>query len=216
LKAGTPSETASTPVSAAHPDANARRSRKRPMPSSPGACGSYGCSGRKSKIAPRAPYHDEQVRRRREELAGFADAAEVRERDEHHRRHAEPYAIAEQHGERGGDGRDAGGHAHRHRQHVVDQQRGGADQPGNDAEVVLRDDVRAAAARVREDRLAVRRDDDRDEGGDAHADRQRVAQRGRAREDQHEQDFLGRVGDGGERVGGEDRKRDGLAEALVA
>ena len=42
LKAGTPSETASTPVSAAQPEAKARRSRKSPTPSSPGGCGGVG------------------------------------------------------------------------------------------------------------------------------------------------------------------------------
>ena len=38
LNAGTPSETASTPVSAVHPEENARSSSRSPMPSSPGGC----------------------------------------------------------------------------------------------------------------------------------------------------------------------------------
>src|SRR5437899_1486597 len=56
LNAGTPSETASTPVSAVQPEENARRIRKSPTPSSPGGCCGYGASGMKSKIAPSPPY----------------------------------------------------------------------------------------------------------------------------------------------------------------
>ena len=55
LKAVTPSDTASTPVSAAQPDEKALRMRNSPTPSSPGRCGRYGASGRKLKIAPRMP-----------------------------------------------------------------------------------------------------------------------------------------------------------------
>ena len=56
LNAGTPSETASTPVRAVQPEENARRIRKSPMPSRPGGCCTYGASGRKLKIAPSPPY----------------------------------------------------------------------------------------------------------------------------------------------------------------
>ena len=55
LKAGTPSETASTPVRAAHPEAKARRIRNRPTPSSPGGCASYGAFGSRLKTAPNTP-----------------------------------------------------------------------------------------------------------------------------------------------------------------
>ena len=48
----------------------------------------------------------------------------------------------------------------------------GGDQAGDVAEVVARDDVRAAAARVRVDRLLVRDRDDREQCGDGDGDRQ--------------------------------------------
>src|SRR5438034_218206 len=117
---------------------------------------------------------------------------------------------------RASGGLNAGTQAHRHGQDIVDEERGRADEPGHDAEVVLRDDVGAPATRIREDRLAVRRNNDGDERGDADSDRQGVAERCRPGEDQHEENLLGRVRDGGERVRGEDGKRGGLAEALVA
>ena len=56
LNAGTPSDTASIPVSAVHPAEKARKKRNKPIPSRPGGCGSYGASGRKSKTAPATPY----------------------------------------------------------------------------------------------------------------------------------------------------------------
>ena len=45
LKAGTPSETASTPVSAAQPDAKARRTRKSVSSCAPGDAGRAACAG---------------------------------------------------------------------------------------------------------------------------------------------------------------------------
>jgi hypothetical protein len=107
-------------------------------------------------------------------------------------------------------------HAHGDRQYVVDQQGRARDQTGRHSEVVLADDVRAAALRIRPNRLAVRAHDDRDQNGDGDADRDRVAQGDCAGQDQDEQDFFGRVRDRGERVRGENRERRRLAEALVA
>ena len=158
---------------------------------------------------------DEEVRRRREELPGLPDAAQVDDGHDHHRRHAQHDAVAEQPRHRRGDGGDAGRDAHRHREHVIDQEGGAGDQRGVRPQVVLGDDVRPAAFGVGADRLTVRGHDDGDEGGDGDADRQRVGQRRRAGEDQHEQDFLGGVRGGGERVGGEDGEGGGLGEAFV-
>src|SRR4029453_455301 len=84
---------------------------------------------------------------------------------------------------------------------------GAGHQSGGHAQVVLADDVGAAALRVRADRLAIRRHDDRDQDRDRDADRNRVAERDGAGQNQDQQDFFGGVCDGGERVGGEDRER---------
>ena len=67
--------------------------------------------------------------------------------------------------------RDARGDAHRHREDVVDQQRGCRDQGGHLAEIFLRDDVGATAARIRVERLAIRKDDDRENRGDDRGNR---------------------------------------------
>src|SRR3989338_9809265 len=83
-------------------------------------------------------------------------------------------------------------------------------------EIVLGHDVGAATLRVRADRLPVRADDDGDQDRDGAPDGKRVAQRDRARQDQHEEDLLGRVRDGRQRVGREGRERGGLAESFVS
>ena len=119
----------------------------------------------------------EQIRRCGEQLAGLTDPPEVRRRDGADREQTEGDAIGKHARQRRGDGGDAGGNAHGDRQDVIDQQRGRGHQAREDPEVVLGDDVRAPAFRVRANRLAVRADDDGDEQRDGNADRQRIAQR---------------------------------------
>ena len=116
------------------------------------------------------------------------------------------------------DGGDARGDRHRDGEDVVDEQRRAGDQRRVLAEVLAADDVAAAAARVGEDRLPVRRDDDREQDRDRDADRdERVeAEReARAADRDDEEDLLGRVRGRGDGVGREDRERDGLRDPLV-
>src|SRR2546425_4653302 len=61
-------------------------------------------------------------------------------------------------------------------------------------------------------RLPVGADDDRDQDRDRDRDGERVAQRGAPGEDQDEEDFLGRVRHGGQRIGGEDRSEEHTSE----
>ena len=144
---------------------------------------------------------NEEVRRDREDAARLADASQVpdhQQRDESERQlHAVDVPVGECRCER----RDARRDADRHRQDVVDQQRAGGDERRHFAEVVLRDDVRAAARRVRVDRLAIGEDHDRQNRCDHERDRAREAERRGADEHQHAEDFLGRVRDRRQRVG---------------
>ena len=113
---------------------------------------------------------------------------------------------------------DAAGDAHRDGEDVVDEQGRAGDQRRDRAEVLLGDDVGAAAARVGEDRLAVAGDDDRQQDGDDQRDRHQVVERRHADaglHGEHQDDLLGGVGGGGDRVAGEDRQRDLLGDALV-
>lgn len=101
LKAGTPSETASTPVSAAQPDANARRTRKGVRSCAAGMAGPHHLRQRVPAEGPAdesvddqdAEAGDEQVSRQRKELAGLAKAPEVGERDQGDERHADDDAV---------------------------------------------------------------------------------------------------------------------------
>ena len=74
------------------------------------------------------------------------------------------------------DGGDAGRDRHRHGEDVVDQQRRAGDERRALAEVLAAHDVGAATARVGEDRLAVRRDDDREQDGDDDRDRDELVE----------------------------------------
>ena len=159
---------------------------------------------------------DEEVRGRRKEPSRLSHAAKVRERDPGDAKHAEDDAIGMEWRKRRRQRRDAGRDGHRHGQDVVDQQRRRRGECRRDADVVLRDQVGATAVRIGRDGLAIRDHDDRQQDRDPDGDRQRVAERGVPGQDQDEQDFLGRVRDGGERVGREDRERDGSAEPFVS
>jgi hypothetical protein len=87
-------------------------------------------------------------------------------------RHAQRYLPRSERGHRGGQRRDAGRDRNGHRQHVVDQQRGGGRERRVLADVVLGDEISAASLRVGRHRLAVGGDDDGQQGGDAERDRQ--------------------------------------------
>ena len=88
LKAGTPSEIASTPVSAAAPELKARRMRRIPSASPPASAVSHSAGGVYSGIVPVASTEDAdadhgkdrddvEVGRRHEDRPRLADAAQV-------------------------------------------------------------------------------------------------------------------------------------------
>ena len=62
---------------------------------------------------------------------------------------------------------------HGHGEDVVGEQRRGRDEPRHRPEIVLRDGVRAAAARIGEDRLAIRQPDEHQQPDDDRRDRER-------------------------------------------
>ncbi len=158
---------------------------------------------------------DEHVRRRGEQQPRLAHATEVA--GDEHRDHREPERdpVGRERGDRGGDGGDPGGDRHGDGEDVVEHQPGGGDEPGDQTEVVGGDDVRAPAAGVRADRLAVGEPDDDHQHEDRERDDPRVAERRGPAEREHDEHRFGAVRHGGERVGGEHRQRDQLAHALL-
>ncbi len=225
LNAGTPLEIASTPVTAAPPEANACRIRKRPIApvvSATSAGMGSGCRSPASDLArPDAEeqehHHDEEVGRDGEHPPGLPHPPQVAPGDDPDERDREPDAVRVEPRDGGRDRGHAGRHRDRHREDVIGQQRDPGQLRGQEPEVVLRDDVGATGARVGLDRLAVGEQEDRQHGQDAerdrHDDRERQARP--TRRDRDLQDLLGRVGDRGEVVAREDRERGGLAEPLV-
>ena len=136
--------------------------------------------------------------------------------------------VALQGGQGGGDGGDARGHRHGHREDVVDEQRGSRGLGRGLAQVLLGDDVGAAAARVFDDGLAVAEGEDHQQevmpratGTESPKIRRGRGPRRRAApavaqgRGQGGHDLLGGVGHRGERVGGEDRQGDRVADLGV-
>ncbi len=219
--AGTPLEIASTPVSAAQPDEKARASRKiiAAWEMSPLVAGcrvddlvgtlhvGQGALGGADGAVHRHPddAEHEAVGGDREERARLPDAAQVQggEHHHHHDRHGR-LVPGERRDGRGGV-LHARGHRHRDRQHVVDEQRGRDGHAGVLAEVDLGDLVVAAAAGVGVHVLAVRRHHGQHHHGDGQADLPAVDVRRGARDREHDEDLVRRVGHRGQRVAGEDR-----------
>ena len=159
----TPFAIASTPVSAVEPDANARSTTKSvtaPVPAGERmrrdrAAGRLTVAlrrGRRRRATSIAV--DEAVRREREEEARLAHAAQVDERDQHEASERQPDLVRCQrrsddviakNARRDGDGDG---------EHVVDEQRRRRDEARQRAEVLARDDVRAAARSRRRGRSA--------------------------------------------------------------
>ena len=145
--------------------------------------------------------NDEEVGRHREDVARLPDAAQVADGQDREKREAHLDAIRIELWKRRRDREDAGGDADRDRQRVVHQQRRRRNQPGGRPDVLLRDDVGAAAGRVGVNRLPIGEGDDRQQRRDDEADRHRVDERAHARDDERGQDEVGRVGDRRQRVG---------------
>ncbi len=177
------------------------------------------------EVAPEAEPDDrehrdhEPVGRNGEHRPALLHPAQVHQRDEGHHGQGESHPVGIRPGKSAGDGRDAGGHAHCHRQHVVHQQ-GGARHLGRQlAQVLLGHDVGAAAAGVGEDGLPVADGEDRQQqhDPDRHGPRPGQHRRPEGRHGhvgpQGGHDFAGGVGHGGEGVGAEHRQGDGIADA---
>ena len=103
---------------------------------------------------------DVAVGRRGEDPSRLAHAAQVGHRQPDQEHHGGAHPVVAQRGDGGRDGGRPRGDRDGDGQRVVDQQRRPGDQAGQDAEVVLADDVGAAAVGVGVDRLAVAEDHD--------------------------------------------------------
>ena len=117
----------------------------------------------------------------------------------------------------GDDGRHAGRDRHRHGEDVVDEQRRACHQRRVAAQVVATDQIGPAAARIGEDRLAIRRDHERDENRNDDRDGYQPGEpecEARAPDRGDEQDLFGGVRRRGQRVRREHRQRDELGEAV--
>ena len=163
---------------------------------------------------------DVDVGGHREDPARLLDAAQVRQADAHDEDQPQRDAVLLQVLERRDrhDGGDTGRDRHCDGEDVVDQQRRTRDERRVLTEVLAADDVAAATARIGEDRLAVRRDDDREQDRDGDADRDERVQperEARSADRDDEEDLLRRVRGGRDRVRREHRERDGLRNPLV-
>ena len=159
------------------------------------------CKARQADYNRDVHHHDEEVGRDGEDRPGFLDAAQIDEHDEHHQRDGDPDPLRIERRKRGSDLRDTRRDRDGDRQDVIGEQRRAGRLCGQLAQVIARDDVGAAAAGIRVDRLLVRQGQDGEQDDDPDGQRHRKGQPGhaRARKDQHQ--FLGRVRDRGHRIG---------------
>ena len=227
LNAGTPLEIASTPVSAAEPEEKPFSSRKtsaKPVSDVSACmwklalCGLHvGADDEFDQPGEdhREDREDERVDRNGEGRAGFPDAAQVRRADQDDDADREPHRMVADDLDRRADVGHPGGRRDGHRQDVVDQQRAGHQQPVGRPEVLGDHLVVAAAAGVRVHILPVRQHHDDHHQGDQPGDPRCVGIGREAGHRQHREDFLRRVRDAGQRVGGEHRQRDPLRQQRV-
>ena len=202
LNAGTPLEMASTPVTAAPPDAKALASTYAVAPSHeartrPRRARSRRCPPRSwrddREVAaevlhePVAQQHrhveHEEVRGDGEDLPALLHAAQVavhHDRDERRARSAPVHGLerVERRDERGRARR----HRHGHGEDVADEQRRAGHLGGDDAEVVAGDEVGAAGRRVRLDRLPVGQDQQAEHHQQGDGDRHHQREGGQAHE----------------------------------
>ncbi|GIU98971.1 MAG: hypothetical protein KatS3mg014_0587 [Actinomycetota bacterium] len=222
--AGIPLEMASTPVTAAPPEAKAWSTRNGLIaPTTPDRVGRGGEGAEPAGEQPHDPqaeqqeHHEhEEVGRGREQATGLADAAQVPPRDQPDEQDGEDDPVREQARRGGGDGGDARGHRHGDGEHVVGEEGDPRHLGREQAEVVPGDDVGPAGGGVRLDRLPVGEQQDREHRQDPERDGHEEGERGHPdRGDGDLEDLLGRVGHRGEVVRGEDGEGGRLAEALV-
>ncbi len=223
-KAVTPFETASTPGQRAAPggegaqdhdqaDSGRRAGRERvgDMCRRPAA----------GDAAHDAHHHHDQHRgheavgREGEEEAGLPHAAQVHQGEKHEHQQADRHLVRLQRGHGRRQGQHARHDAHRHGEHVVNQQRRGGHEAGVRAQVLAGHDVGPAAVRVGVDGLPVGEDDDGQQGGDGHRDGDDQVGRRQRGGHQDGQRGLGGVGHGREGVRGEDRQGQHLRQQLL-
>ena len=137
---------------------------------------------------------DENIGRYREELSRFTDPAQVHDGDKEDRGDTKSFAMREKvwqgRGKRGHSGRDADGHG----QDIVDHQGRGCDQSRPFAEIRFADNVGAAALRIFENNLPIGHGQNNEQADDGQAERNGIADHGRAGQRQDEQNLFRGIG----------------------
>ncbi len=147
--------------------------------------------------------------------ARLADTAQVQRGQQQDRRHREPHLVLGDERHRRADVGHRRGHRHRHGQHIIHQQRAGHRQAGCRPEVGGHHLVVTTAGRVGVHVLAVAGDHDEHDGGHRQPDPGRKGIRRQPGHRQHQEDLLGCVGGGRQRIGGEHRQRYPLRQQRV-
>ena len=163
------------------------------------------------------PVHRDHVcvRRPGEEESCLAHAAQVSDDEQCDESEAGHHAVVVQLGYEARDRGDAGGSRDGDGQHVVDEERRCRDESRDDAVVLARDEVAAAAVWVCADDARLRQDDDREDEHDRDRDRHREREGRRPRESKNAHGLFGRVRGRRDVVGREDRQARCDADAFL-
>ena len=165
------------------------------------------------------PHRDHDVHDRDERVRGegegdprLADAAQVHEGEEDDGGERERDLVRREAGDDRGEGEYPGCDGDGDGEDVVDEEGGRADEARQRAEVLLGDDVGAAARLIGLDGLAVGQDDDSEQDTDRDRDREDEVRGRDGGRDEDDEPGLRRIRDRGERIGGEDRESELLRE----
>ena len=143
---------------------------------------------------------DEEVGGNHEDPASFADASKIDDRDDEKNADADDNGVRQQGRNRGNQRADASRDTDGGREDVVREQGCRCQQTRISAEIVARDSVGAAAARIRRDGLAVREIDDDQQGDDSGTDGYDVLHAEKAERNEQAESGFGAVGGGAEAI----------------
>jgi len=113
---------------------------------------------------------DKEIRGNREKGARLFDSAKVDDGDDEKNADADPNGVRQKRGDSGNQRADPRGDSNSCGENVVGKQGGCGHQAGKRAEIVARDGIRASAARVGGNRLAVGKINDDQQGDDGGTD----------------------------------------------
>ena len=162
------------------------------------AAGQYGLEGAHRDRGEQGA--DKQVGRHHEKDSRLANAAQIDQRDNHQDAQADPHRVRLKTGSRGYQRAHTGRNPHSHDKNVINHQRRRREQARKLPQILRRDRIGTASARIRRNGLAIGEVDDRQQDDNAQADGNDVGDARRTERDQQRERRFRSVCRGAQRV----------------